>query len=97
MKIKNPQLDSLRQVICFKKRYVLALKKRLFLIKNNLSKKDEYERNEIDITIFQTYAMISNAQAFIEKREAELREALFYFYAAQERVSKGLNEQSDEI
>ncbi len=88
MQIKNTQIDSLRQTICFKKKYVLALKKRLFLVKNNLAKKDEYERNEVDITIFQTYSMISNAQSFIDKKEDELRRNMNTFYMDIEELDK---------
>ncbi len=97
MEIKNEQLESIRQAICFKKNYILALKKRLFLIKGNLSKKDEYERNEVEITVFQTLAMISVAQAFIDKKESELKEALMNFYLDMHEVEREFDKVLDDV
>ncbi len=96
MIIKNTEIESIIQVVNFKKNYVLALKKRLLLIKTNFSKKDEYEKNEIDITVFQTQAMISVAQDFINKKESELIQKSVYFYIALEDLERNYNKVIEE-
>ena len=70
--ITNTTIMSLKRAIDFKNSYVLALRKRLVLIKKDYSLKNEYEKNEIEIITFQTLSIIGHATRFIQEKKSEL-------------------------
>ena len=57
----------------------MALTKRIVLIKKDYSKKCEYERNEIDVVMYETLSLISAANKSIEDAEKKYEEELISF------------------
>ena len=79
MNLSNKKLSQLKTFIDFKKNYVMALTKRMVLIKKDYSKKCEYERNEIDVVMYETLSLISSANKSIEDAEKKYEEELICF------------------
>lgn len=77
----NNTAMSLKRAIDFKNNYVIALRKRLILIKKNYALKDEYEKNEIEIITCQTLSIIGHATRFIREKKDELNIELNQFYS----------------
>lgn len=86
--ITNTTIMSLKRAIDFKNSYVLALRKRLVLIKKDYSLKNEYEKNEIEIITFQTLSIIGHATRFIQEKKSELNVELNQFYSDLEELYK---------
>lgn len=86
--ITNTTIMSLKRAIDFKNSYVLALRKRLVLIKKDYSLKNEYEKNEIEIITFQTLSIIGHATRFIQEKKSELNIELNQFYSDLEELYK---------
>lgn len=84
--IKNTSIMSLKKAIDFKNSYILALRKRLVLIKKDYSLKSEYEKNEIEIITFQTLSIIGHATRFIQEKKEELNIELNQFYSDLEEL-----------
>lgn len=103
--ITNTTIMSLKRAIDFKNSYVLALRKRLVLIKKDYSLKNEYEKNEIEIITFQTLSIIGHATRFIQEKKSELNIELNQFYSDLEELGKEYDtlielakkKQSDDI
>lgn len=90
--LNNTKLDSLKEFIQFKKNYLLTLKKRMFLIKNNLADKCEYEKNEVEIQSYETLIKINKVTRFISEKEKEYEDELIRFYCDIEEVDKNYDE-----
>lgn len=96
---------SLKKAIDFKNSYILALRKRLVLIKKDYSLKSEYEKNEIEIITFQTLSIIGHATRFIQEKQEELNIELNQFYSDLEEldleyekiIELAKKKQSDDI
>ena len=71
--IFNTKTINFLKAIHFKKMYVLALTKRLNLIRQGFSSKTEYEKNEIEIIEFQTRFAIYSANSTINEMEGHFR------------------------
>jgi hypothetical protein len=103
--IKNTSVMSLKKAIDFKNSYILALRKRLVLIKKDYSLKSEYEKNEIEIITFQTLSIIGHATRFIQEKKEELNIELNQFYSDLEELDSeyekiielAKKKQSDDI
>lgn len=103
--ITNTIIMSLKRAIDFKNSYVLALRKRLVLIKKDYVLKNEYEKNEIEIITFQTLSIIGHATRFIQEKKSELNIELNQFYSDLEELDKEYDtlielakkKQSDDI
>jgi len=72
MQIKtNKQLDSLQGHILVKKNYVMALQRRIALARIFFSRKTDYEKNEIEICVYEAQIKINNWSKSIAKDEQE--------------------------
>jgi len=67
------QIQSLLNLIFFKKKLVYKLIKRLNLIRTGFISKTQYEKNEIEITEMQTDYAINKHVNTIESLEYELK------------------------
>jgi len=89
--INSERLAYIKRSIDFKKNYLLALHRRLGLIKKDFSKKDEFQRNEIAIIEFETLAKINNAERYILDKEKEYKVQSDIFYEDLENLHRNYN------
>lgn len=103
--IANYTLQKSMKSIIFHKNYLLALHKRLGLLRNGLALKSEYEKNEVEITTFQTELIINRTLSAVRQLESVYRTNLISFYKDLQELSenyksvleKALGQQSENI
>lgn len=88
----NYELVALQEGILAMKKYVLALHKRLALVRNGFSLKSEYEKNEVDIVVFETLAKISNANKKIYQLQTEFGYKTMAFLNDLEELNRNFEE-----
>lgn len=81
-------LSILQSQILALKNYISSLLKRLSLIKINYSQKNNFEKNEIDIQIYDTKALISSSTFRLKNLEEKYQSKLNDYYEKKEEVLK---------
>jgi hypothetical protein len=80
-KTYNSEVNQVQNKLLQNKKYVMALVKRLAMLKINYASKTEFERNEIEIAAFETTQLITKTIHQISQQEATLKDLLKVYYA----------------
>jgi hypothetical protein len=86
--INHPYLKNLQSTLNFHKKLLECLEKRLVLIHTDYALKNEYEKNEIEITKIKTQSEIDSIKKVIHERESYFQKYMNKFVADAEEVDK---------
>jgi len=84
--IKNDELNSLQNYILIKKNYVMALYRRIAFSRIGIALKDEIQKNEIEIQLYETISKISFTERQIKQAELDFDNKLFNFCCDQDEL-----------
>jgi hypothetical protein len=86
--INHPYLKNLQSTLNLHKKLLECLEKRLVLIHTDYALKNEYEKNEIEITKIKTQSEIDSIKKVIHERESYFQKYMNKFVADAEEVDK---------
>jgi hypothetical protein len=86
--IKHPYLEKLKDTLVTQKRMKECLEKRLVLISTDWANKNEYEKNEIEITKIKTQGEIDVLKRVIDEKENYFIKYMQGFIVDMEEVEK---------
>lgn len=89
--LQHPYINTLQSTLDKHKKLLECLEKRLILIHNNYSLKDEYEKNEIEITKIKTLGEIESIKKVIYERESYFKKYIIQFSKDAEEVDKNFD------
>lgn len=86
--LNNDEIVIMQKQIFALKNYISSLYKRLSLIKNGYAKKNNYEKNEIDIIIHDTKFLIGKKSIALKCLESNFKKRAEEYFNKVEEVSK---------
>lgn len=97
MSLENSYLKQLQDTLFVHKKLLDCLEKRMVLIHSNYSEKNEYEKNEIEITKIKTQGEIDAIKRVIENREEYFRNYIKVFVKDAEEMEKNFDSVLKEV